>query len=279
MFSSLKFSLVLITLTIFFAACASVPQKVVVTADEGASKTSPDWAGKTWSQGNAFFFSGISDMAGSVYEARQQAYSDALTKAAEYIGVSLNNTTSQFLDNNFDSMNAQTSLTIEETKLSQGIIKDFKYTQSNGKFTGFILMEYSKKDLDEEKQRQLDLIEKKKAAIAARKNIGEVAVSAPQNLKEMIPALKQFLQKQGYLVGDNGKAFATIKEISSSTQRANQFSMVCFLNLEINFNGQIFNFTSRGYGTDETQALINAKTAKQWLSVFEDLFIKAQENN
>jgi hypothetical protein len=44
------------------------------------------------------------------------------------------------------------------------------------------------------------------------------------------------------------------------------------LDIEIDLNGQIFTFTTRGYGATADDAINNARDAKQWLPVFADAF-------
>jgi hypothetical protein len=279
-----KINFLFLLLLIFsFASCAHTGaaqrEKITANSDLAQNQTSnpPVWAGKTWAQGNSYFFSGMSSPSESLYDARQSAYSNALASVSQFLGMTISNNTTQIIGNDYSGINAQTNISSQDTNLVNGIVKDFQYSKTNDKFTGYILLEYSKQDIDDEKKRQADLEKKKLEMIAARKKIGILNVQAQVGVEQMIPALKQFLQSQGYLVGDNGKVAVLIKQISQNTERANPYSFVCFLNVEIDINGQIFTFTSRGYGSNESAAIKNARDSKQWLPIFEETFNAAQQ--
>ncbi|MDR2772497.1 MAG: hypothetical protein LBB93_03415, partial [Elusimicrobiota bacterium] len=262
----MRWFLLLIAAVGLNACAAAVPQKSG-QADVATAQNPPSWAGKTWQQGNSYFFSGISAPSDTLDSARQSAYVNALLSVSNYIGITVSNNTSQVVGNDYAGISAYTDISSQKTNLANGQTKDFQFTKSGTQYIGYILLEYAKSDIDGEKQRIIDLQKKKEAEIAARKDIGPIVVIATQEVETMVPALKQFLQSQGYLVGDRGLARAIIKFISQKVDRANPYSMVCFLDIEIDLNGQIFTFTTRGYGATADDAINNARDAKQWLPV------------
>ena len=249
-----KITLICIFLAVsFFGACAA-PQK------------EPVWLGKTWQEGSKFFFSGISGECSTLQESKEQAYINAMIKAAEYVGVSVNTKTKQTLTNDGADLESLTGLSAEEVFLTQASIKEFVYNKTEDKmFTGYILIEYNKNLLEEEKKRRDELERQRLQKIADRKKLGALSVKMPAAISSINGEVKHFLQQQGYITGEEGTplVFTLVDENYSVSM---QSIFVCGIKIDIQFKDDVKSYSSTGFGKDKGTALGDA--LKQWMEEF-----------
>jgi hypothetical protein len=248
---SLIKSIIVFGLIILIGACSSLRQE-------------PSWLGKTWVEGSNYYFSGISSDSNSLQEAKEQAYMNAIIKAAEFVGMTINNKTVQTINSNYDDINSKTNLSIQDTFLSQAIIKEFQYTKTdNKKFVGYALIEYNRSSLEQEKRRQAELETQKQNKIAERKKLGTFTISTNSpSLNILLPDIKKHLQAQGYTIGNSGKTISiSLIERRFSISQNDIYS--CHLNISIEINGQIQIIKSAGYG--KNKEISQADANKQWI--------------
>ncbi|MDR3048334.1 MAG: hypothetical protein LBV16_00585 [Elusimicrobiota bacterium] len=224
-----------------------------------ALRQEPAWIGKTWSEGNYYYFSGISSDGNSLQEAKEQAYMNAVIKAAEFVGMTINNKTTQNLNSNYDNINSQTNLSIQDTFLSQAIIKEFKYTKTNDKkFVGYALIEYKKSILEQEKNRRTDIEAQKQKKIAERKKMGVFTIISNFQNPPLLTSIKKHLQEQGYTISGGGNKIIQVSLIEQRFSISANDIHSCHINVSIEIDGEIQTINSTGYGKDKESAQADA---------------------
>lgn len=241
-----------------FGACAT-PQK------------EPVWLGKTWQEGSKFFFSGISGESSTLQESKEQAYINAMTKAAEYVGVSVNTKTKHTLSNDGADIESLTGLSAEDVFLTQASIKEFTYNKTGDKqFIGYILIEYNRNLLEDEKKRRDEIERQRLLKIADRKKLGPLSVNMPSSISRINGEVKHFLQQQGYIIGDENATPLKFTVIEEDYAVSMQSIFVCSVKIDIQFKNDVKSYLAKGYGKDKNQALDDA--LQQWTQEFKSKY-------
>jgi hypothetical protein len=236
----------------FVAACQ--------TDSLAASKGSPEWAGKSWSEGGYHYFSGISGYRDSVSGAREQAYMDALSKAAQYIGVSVADMTSYNVNTDASSLNSSTVLSSRDVQLQEGVIKEFEYTKENKGVVGYVLVQYNETALNKEKQRHEDIQKKEQARVAARSS-APIFIEDNSGLSALAAAVKNVFSKMGYKVsdGDDDGVPVELSLIDVDYQKTREGLVMCVIKAEVKLKNKLQVFEAFSYGKDDEAALDRAK--------------------
>jgi hypothetical protein len=247
---------------IFFAACSA------------RQTQDPSWLGKTWSDANHYYFSGISDSSYSLNEARQSAYLDALAKAAEYIGFAIDIKTTQSLNSHYADIQSNTKLTVKDTLFSQAEIKDFQYVQKNdNSYRAYILIEFKKSLIEAEKRRREELENQRLEKIAQRKSAGDVEVISPPELDDIKYAVIEFLEKTGYNIYRGGGAKKIPFKIIKVAERfgMSRYDIISYnFTAAATFDDMTKNISVVGFGNTRMQAVNDAHML--WLEKFKDEF-------
>lgn len=230
----------------------------------------PAWTGKTWQEGNSFFFSGISGECFSLQEAKEHAYINALRKVSEYVGVTITIKTIKILNNDNINIDSSTDLSSQDIFLTQALIKEFNYTKKDGKFTGYILIEYNNNLLKDEKKRRAILEEEKRIKIENRKKIGIITVNVlNSSISNLNGEIKYFLHNEGYVLGENGIPLV-FKLVTEQINKSTQNIFICKTKIDISFKNEVKSFSAVGYGNDRNQAIDDAH--HQWIKIFKENF-------
>lgn len=227
----------------------------------------PLWQGKSWSEGDNLYFSGISSEKNTIQEAKQEAYNNALTGIADYLGVTLNidsqNTISSQANDYKSYMQAET----KDVLVKQVYTTEFMYQSFGNKYVGNILLEYNQKTMQQELARREEALQQhqqeerlkkqqEQAIKDKRKNLGPIEVKInPADLDIKNPLIKK-LGELGYSLATEGKTLL-VKITNTSYSQAKNLS-TCQLSVEVNFEGQILGYQVKGFGKDQASALKNA---------------------
>jgi hypothetical protein len=263
-------SIIVIISIVFFTSCAGIPKEsVLIKSDNDANQIS--WLGKTWIENGNLYAGGISSECDTLQQARQQAYTDALTKIAEYSGISVSNNNAVFLNNSYSGMTSHSDILLDKTFLSKALIKDFKYNKTkSSKFVGYILVQYDMRLIEEEKARKNKNEENKKKEIADRKKFGSIKIIAPKNLNLIVTDLKEFLQNEGYLIRNDGKVANLSLVDEEYIEKDGGFTAT--IKTELNLNDRLIVSRSSGFGISKKDAFRDA--VRQWLNYFKDDYFR-----
>ena len=149
-----KFKIVTILLIVLGLACnVSLLQAKLI---EKSSKKTPDWIGKNFEDKKKLYFSGSSTQF-SFDKARQLAINDALTQVTQSLDLTMSVNTQHIISDTGIFLDERTKTKTREVRLLDTKIKDIYYEkyEENGKYHYSVhaLVEYNKKDYDEEKAR------------------------------------------------------------------------------------------------------------------------------
>jgi hypothetical protein len=255
---NIKKILPLVFIGIFFiSACQKVPQRF--QEDQPASKNPPAWAGESWAESGLYYFSGISGFQDNLSEAREQAYANALSKAAQYIGVSVAEMTSYNVNANASSLNSSTVLSSRDVQIKEGAIKSFEYTRDSKGFVGYVLLEYNKNALDKERQRH-DLLQKKEMERVAARSAVSIFIKDNSDLSALGAAAKNVFSKMGYKIsnGDTGVPLE-LSLLNADYQNASRGLIMCVIKVEVKLKDKLQVFEAVGYGKNNEIALDKAK--------------------
>ena len=171
---------------------------------EKSSRKTPDWIGKNFEDKKRLYFSGSSTQ--SVFDkARQFAINDALTQVTQSLDLTMSVNTQHIISDTGIFLDERTKTKTREVRLLDTKIKDIYYEkyEEKGKYiyTVHALIEYNKKDYEEEKAR----LEKEYAQL--RQNIANRYTKAQQliNTDKMLQALPELFEalKIIYIYGIN----------------------------------------------------------------------------
>ncbi|MDR0822838.1 MAG: hypothetical protein LBN20_03545 [Endomicrobium sp.] len=264
----LKISIIFVIAAVL-GACATAPKTAVLNDDTNPRNLS--WLGKTWAEGSLLYAGGISGECDNLQQARQQAYTDALRKIAEYAGMTISNSSFFALSANGSNMADYSNMSLEETSLSKAQIKEFEYSKTTiGKFVGYALVQYDTKLLDEEKKRKAELEKQRQEEIANRRKLGKLAIIAPKSLTILVSDLKQFLQQEGYLISEDGAPITVA--IIDEEYIARSGGWTATVKTEFNLNGRIISTQASGFGKTKQEALI--ESTRRWIDYFKDDYKK-----
>ncbi|MDR3049529.1 MAG: hypothetical protein LBV16_06835 [Elusimicrobiota bacterium] len=265
--------LTILIIAAFLGACASAPKKAVLNDDSNPRNLT--WLGKTWAEGSTLYAGGISGESDNLQQARQQAYSDALRKIAEYSGITVSNNAFFAVSANNASSSDLSNMSVEETSLSKAQIKEFEYGKTQtGKFVGYALVQYDMRLLEEEKKRKEELEKQRKQEMENRKKLGKLAIIAPQKLNLLVPDLKQFLQSEGYLIAETGDSITVSLINEEYIEKGNLW--LATIKTEFNLKDKIIVSQASGVGKTKYEALTEA--VKRWIDYFKDDYkAKAKE--
>ncbi len=123
---------------------------------EKSSKKTPDWIGKNFEDKKKLYFSGASTQS-SFDKARQLAINDALTQVTQSLDLTMSVNTQHIISDTGIFLDEKTKTKTRAVRLLDTKIKDIYYEkyEENGKYHYSVhaLVEYNKKDYDEEKAR------------------------------------------------------------------------------------------------------------------------------
>ncbi|MDR3244161.1 MAG: hypothetical protein LBT79_05375 [Elusimicrobiota bacterium] len=255
----------------FLGACVSSPKRAALNDGSFNKKDLPSWIGKTWTQTPFLYAGGISGECAALQQARQEAYIDALRKVAEYGGMSISN--EAFFVTHSENVNVSdfVNMSIEETALSKAQITEFEYSKtSEGKFVGYVLLQYDMNIIEAEKKRKEELEKQRKQELENRKKLGSFYVSAPQSLSLLVPDIKSFFQKEGYLIADSGRPITVTLIDDEYIERSGGWTAT--IKTEVNFNSKIIITQASGFGKNKKEAFNEA--VRRWLNYFKDDYLK-----
>jgi hypothetical protein len=234
----------------------------------GCFAKDPNWMGKTWLSGNNMYFAGISGEEATLKDAKEQAYIDALQKVGQYIGMSVNAKTVQTLTSDDSSIESLANILLKDVYLSQISIKEFKYTKTNNRYVGNVLLECNVSMIEKEKQRRIEEENKRRQLLERRKALGIFIVQTQSNsIKPIIADIKSILQSEGYEISPHQKGNPIIlnlidENFSQSSQEIYSYNF----NVEIIFNNNINTLSAKGFGNSQDNAKRYAY--KKWIEAF-----------
>ena len=189
-----KFRFVTILLIVLGLACnVSLLQAKLI---EKSSRKMPSWVGKNIEEKKKLLFSG-SSMQNSFDKARQMAINDALTQVIQSLDLTMSVNTNRIISDTGIFLDERTKSKTREVRLLDTKLKDiyFEKHEENGKYYYIVhaLIEYKKKDYEEEKVRLEKEYEQLKQNIANRYTKAQQLISTDnklQALPELFEALK-----------------------------------------------------------------------------------------
>jgi len=197
---------------------------------EKSSRKTPDWIGKNFEDKKNLYFSGSSTQ--SVFDkARQFAINDALTQVTQSLDLTMSVNTQHIISDTGIFLDERTKTKTREVRLLDTKIKDIYYekNEENGKcvYTVHALVEYNKKDYEEEKARLAkEYVQLKQAVVNGYTKAKQLINSG--NKLEALPELFESL-KIIYIYGVNQTAeheiVAVINDILDDISFKNIFSV------------------------------------------------------
>ncbi len=236
----------------------------------GACSTSPkgpDWQGRSWQEGGSLYFSGISSETESIQNARQEAYNNALSDIADYLGLNLNVTSESSTYSQYSDYQSVLKAETDDVLLKQIHVKNFEYQKIGNRYVGNILLEYNQKNMKEEIAR-LEEVRKKlemekplreqeeQKARQRRAAMGKVQVNLSPIILTFRSQLISRLQSMGYDVVPVGKSLL-VNASNISYEQTNGI-WVCLMDFEVVFRNQVSVYSARGTGATKEQAFANA---------------------
>ena len=188
------FKLKFITILFLSLACnVSVLQAKLI---EKSSRKTPDWIGKNFEEKKKMFFSGSSTQ-NTFDKARQLAINDALTQVTQSLDLTMSVNTNRIISDTGIFLDERTKSKTREVRLLDTKIKDIYYEkyEENGKYLYVVhaLVEYNKKDYEEEKARLANEYAQLRQNIANRYTKAQQLINAGSMLKalpELFEALR-----------------------------------------------------------------------------------------
>ncbi len=189
-----RFKLLTILFVVLSLACnISVLQAKLI---EKSSKKMPSWIGKNFEEKKKLFFSGSSTQ--SVFDkARQSAINDALTQVTKSLDLTMSINTQHIISDTGIFLDERTKTKTREVRLLDTKLKDiyFEKYEDKGKYyyTVHALVEYNKKDYEEEKARLAKEYEQLRQNVANRYTKAKQLISNNyflQALPELFEALE-----------------------------------------------------------------------------------------
>ena len=189
-----KFKIITILLIVLGLACnVSLLQAKLI---EKSSKKTPNWIGKNFEDKKRLYFSGSSTQS-AFDKARQLAINDALTQVTQSLDLTMSVNTQHIISDTGIFLDERTKTRTREVRLLDTKIKDIYYEkyEENGKYQYNVhaLIEYNKKDYDEEKARLAAEYAKLKQNVANRYTKAKQLMESNnvlQALPELFEALK-----------------------------------------------------------------------------------------
>jgi len=225
-----------------FGACVTTPK-------------APSWAGKSWTEKNTLYFSGISSGCTDVACAQQNAYQNAVSSLAEYIGTTVQVQTTGMLTNDFQTMQAQFLSNTEQLPLEKIKIEDFKHTADAQRITGYILISVDQAQVDAAKRHVEKQQQERAARLQRRKDLGPIAVQTPSGWTDLSGRIENLLNENGYIVAKMGTPFTvTIQQFSCSPSSVIRELQICSFQSQFSFKGTQNTFSTKGYGKSEGKA-------------------------
>ncbi len=164
-----RFKFLTILFVVLSLACnISILQAKLI---EKSSKKTPNWIGKNFEEKKKLFFSGSSTQ--SVFDkARQSAINDALTQVTQSLDLTMSINTQHIISDTGIFLDERTKTKTRDVRLLDTKIKDIYYEkyEEKGKYlyTVHALVEYNKKDYEEEKARLAKEYEQLRQTVANR---------------------------------------------------------------------------------------------------------------
>lgn len=223
-----KFRFITILFIILGLACnVSLLQAKLI---EKSSKKSPDWIGKNFEDKKNLYFSGSSTQS-AFDKARQTAINDALTQVTQSLDLTMSVNTNRIISDTGIFLDERTKTKTREVRLLDTKIKDIYYEkyEENGKYlyTVHALVEYNKKDYEEEKSRLAKEYAQLKQTVVNRYTKAKQLISDGKML-EALPELFESL-KIIYIYGVNQtlehEITAVINDILVDISFKNTFSV------------------------------------------------------
>lgn len=197
-----KFKIVTILLIVLGLACnVSLLQAKLI---EKSSKKTPDWIGKNFEDKKKLYFSGSSTQS-AFDKARQLAINDALTQVTQSLDLTMSVNTQHIISDTGIFLDERTKTKTRAVRLLDTKIKDIYYEkyEENGKYHYSVhaLVEYNKKDYEEEKARLAAEYAKLKQNVANRYTKAKQLINT-NNVLQALPELFEAL-KIIYIYGIN----------------------------------------------------------------------------
>jgi len=222
-----KFKFVTILLILLSLACnISVLQAKLV---ERSSKKMPDWVGNTTEDKSKFYFSGSSSGQSSFETARKLAISDALTQIIESLDLTMSVNSNRILTETQSFMEDRTKSKTADVRVLNTKVKKvyFEKYDEQGKisYNVHVLLSYSKKEYDKEKERLAQEYENYKQSIANRFTKAEQLITEhcyQEALFELFETLKM-IDEYGICRGLEGEIIPNINNLLTKISFSNSF--------------------------------------------------------
>ncbi|MCR4663683.1 MAG: LPP20 family lipoprotein, partial [Endomicrobiaceae bacterium] len=223
-----KFKFITILFIVLSLACnISVLQAKLV---ERSSKKMPNWIGKNFEDKKKLYFSGSSTQS-AFDKARQAAINDALTQVTQSLDLTMSVNTNRLISDTGIFLDERTKTKTREVRLLDTKIKDVYYEkyEEKGKYlyTVHALVEYNKKDYEEEKARLAKEYAQLKQNVANRYTKAKQLINT-NNMLQALPELFEAL-KIIYIYGVNQtleqEIAAVINDILDDISFKNSFNI------------------------------------------------------
>lgn len=190
--SKIKFATILL-IVLSLACNVSLLQAKLI---EKSSKKMPAWVGKNIEEKKSFYFSGSSTQ-DTFDKARQFAINDALTQVVQSLDLTMSINTNRIISDTGIFLDERTKSKTREVRLLNTKLKDiyFEKYEETGKFffTVHVLVEYNKKEYEQEKARLAKEYELLKQNLVNRYTKAKQLINSKlflQALPELIESLK-----------------------------------------------------------------------------------------
>lgn len=238
--------ILLICLAALGVGCASTPK-------------TPSWAGKSWEDQNTLYFGGISSACQDQACAKNQAYQNAISALAEYVGTTVQVSTQSDLTNDTQQINARFASTTDNLPLGNIKTEQVAFSSEKAPITGYVLVSIAKQEVARAKQK-VEAAKKEAAEQQARRQAaGPLTVQGPEDWLDLTGKLEQFLRDNGYQTSTEGKPL-TVRVVKFACQQGISMKQLknCTLQVSTVLGSQRNSFTVKGYGRSEDTARANA---------------------
>lgn len=223
------------------AGCATAP-------------STPEWAGRMWTEKQTFWIGGISSPCRDAASAKTLAQANALNALAEYIGVNIQSQTTVQTSSDRQTLQALYQARTQEVEIHNLKIEKFKTTHTPEGIVGHLLISVEAAEVARAKQAQERAQDLARQEEARKRKLGYFNVSRVKGWPELTAGVERWLREQGYLVGKQG-SLVRLEDISlSCRQNALADIQICVLHAGINCRGKRQLFSAQGYGQTARQA-------------------------
>ena len=213
----------------------------------------PAWIGKNWQENEYFYFSGISAPTANPALARQDAFSNALASASEYLGTRVYVQTQSTLSNARQDIELHFSAETEDFLFLYGEVKDFYLAREESSFIGHLLLAFKKSDLDNAQKTAAR--QKQQAARKRQKNAasGFWKIVPPADWEILAGAVEKKLQNQGFQFRPKGQPlYIRLLHCQCNSLPAYKLQS-CVLTVHMQLPAQQYTLQLHGFGKNRAE--------------------------